>query len=282
MKFSLILSTKGRVVEVERFLRSLQMQTHHDFELIVSDQNEDDRLADALRSFDRGGRLIHLKNRGGVSRARNEGIARASGEIIGFPDDDCAYPPRILEEVEHFFQSRPEYGFLSGRSFADDGKDAVSRHSKTAGPVKRATIHAQCIEFALFIRRDSLGDTRFDENMGVGASTLWHSDEGPDLLLRLEDRGIRGYYDPRFTVWHPSPVQNFDARSIDRSYRYACGSGYFLRKHGYSRRFLAYLTFRALCGAALALAMLKIAKARFFWGRLRGRWRGWKGFGGNA
>jgi glycosyltransferase involved in cell wall biosynthesis len=277
MKFSLIISTKGRVDQLKTLFRSLQDQTCQDFEVIIADQNEDDRLDAFLKESNLKQKPIHFKSSGGASRGRNQGLARASGEILSFPDDDCAYVPRLLEQMEEFFQQHPEYGYVCGRSFADDGGDSVSKHAKVAGEIEKYQVHSQCIEFALFIRRRALGETRFDENMGVGADTPWHSDEGPDLLLRLKEKGERGLYDPRFTVWHPRPVTRYDDKEIDRTYRYACGNGYFYRKHHYAWWFFAYQMMRTIGGVLVGLATLKVNKARLYGARLRGRWRGWLG-----
>jgi glycosyltransferase involved in cell wall biosynthesis len=278
MTFSLIIPTKGRVEEVARLFESLSAQSLQNFEVILSDQNDDNRLDAVVQTFKGPGRVLHLKSSGGASKARNDGLNRATGEIVCFPDDDCCYPPQLLEQVAEFFQAHPEYGYLGGRSYADDGSDAASRHSREASPIQRLAIYSQCIEFAFFIRRAELGPIRFDENMGVGSVSPWHSDEGPDLMLRLEEHGIRGYYDPRFAVWHPKPVHEYNEKAIDRSYRYACGTGYFLRKHRYPVWFFAYLTVRTFLGIALACLTLKWNKARFFLARIRGRWRGWKGY----
>jgi len=276
MLFSLIISTRGRTSELARLLQSLKTQTLQDFEIIISDQNPDDRLSTLLQDADWPGRLTHVKSSAGLSRGRNVGLERATGKILGFPDDDCAYPPTLLEKVAAFFEDHPDQGFLSGRSVADDGGDAVSRHARHAAPIGRKSLHGHFIEFAFFIRRSSLGSLRFDENMGVGAATPWHSDEGPDLVLRLMENGVAGYYDPQYAVWHPRPVSQYDEKAIDRSYRYACGAGYFLRKHRYPAGRVAWLLAKALAGALLGGVSGNGGKARFYWARLRGTWRGWR------
>jgi len=275
MKFSLIVSTRGRTQELSRLFRSLGDQTLQDFEVIISDQNEDDRILPVLRKPDWQERLIHVKSSGGASRGRNRGMARASGDILGFPDDDCAYPPYLLEQVAEFFETHPEYGYLTGRSYADDGEASVSRHNKRASPINKMTIHRQGIEFTLFVRRSQLREIRFDEFMGVGALTPWHSDEGPDLMLRLQETGVQGYYDPRFATWHAHPIKSYNAKEVDRTYRYACGNGYFYRKHRYPFWFFAYQMARTACGLLLALLTLRLGMARLHLARIQGRWRGW-------
>ena len=272
----MIISTRGRVAELERLFRSFKQQTHQDFEIILSDQNDDDRLVALIHSLELGERFIHIQSSGGASRGRNQGILRATGEILTFPDDDCAYPPRLLESVDAFFQEHAEFGFLSSRAFGDGGEDSVSRFSRQAAEITKLNIHSQCVEFGVFFRRSALGETKFDEEMGVGAPTPWHSDEGPDLLLRLMENGVRGYYDPEFAIWHPQPVTLYDEKAIDRTYRYACGNGYFYRKHSYPRWYFFYQMARSSLGLLLALATLRTGKRRLYLARLRGRWRGWQ------
>jgi glycosyltransferase involved in cell wall biosynthesis len=275
MKFSLVITTKGRVSELERLFQGLTKQTCQDFEVILSDQNDDDRLVPFVQKWALGGRLIHVKTSNGGSRGRNAGIDLASGEFICFPDDDCVYPPLILDQVIAFFAAHPEYSYLNGRSIWDDGEDAVSKHSKIAGKITRYRIYSQCIEFAMFFRRASLGVLRFDETMGPGAPSPWQADEGPDYLLRLESHGLRGYYDPSFAIWHPRPIQHYDAKDINRTYRYACGTGYFYRKNNYPGWFFGYQLFRALGGMILGIVTLRMGRARLYAARLRGCWRGW-------
>jgi glycosyltransferase involved in cell wall biosynthesis len=275
MRFSLILSTKGRVEEIERFFQSLEAQTFQDFEIILSDQNDDDRLASLVKKWDFGGRMIYLKSNAGLSRGRNMGMDVSAGELIGFPDDDCSYPPTLLAEISAFFDNHLEYGFLTGRSYDDNGKDAASKHAKEAGPIERLKIFTQGIEFVFFIRKADLGALRFDEKMGVGSLQPWHSAEGPDLMLQLLEHGTRGYYDPQYGAWHPRPVIAYDAVALSRSYRYSCGTGYFLRKHAYPFRFLLFLEAKSIAGSLLACLKFNGAKARFYLARLTGHWRGW-------
>jgi len=278
MKFSLIVPTKGRVQELERLFRSLAMQTLTDFEVIISDQNDDDRLVKLVQKFSSTRRILHLRSDHGISRARNVGIARASGEIVCFPDDDCAYPPHLLEHASAFFDQHPEYAFLTGRSYSDDGKDAIARHDSRASKIFRTRIHRQCIEHAFFIRKAALGDLLFDEAMGVGAPTPWQADEGPDLMLRLEAKQAHGYYDPSIAVWHPRSSDTSNPLIFNRAYRYACGNGYFLRKHHYSVWYFRGRLLRTFLGACLALALFKGRKVGFYLNRLKGLWRGWHSY----
>ena len=117
MRFSLILATVGRTEELERFLDSLLVQTHRDFEVVVVDQNKDERLLSVLEPYTEKLRLEHLRpGSRGASRARNEGLERASGELFAFPDDDCWYPPDLLARADEVLRVRPDLDGLTGCS----------------------------------------------------------------------------------------------------------------------------------------------------------------------
>ena len=84
MKFSLVLATVDRTDEVERFLISLEKQTHKDFELIVVDQNPEGTFAPLLEPHKVNFPIVHLARPDdrGVSKSRNAGIQRATGEVL--------------------------------------------------------------------------------------------------------------------------------------------------------------------------------------------------------
>ena len=99
LKFSLLLATVGRTAELERFLSSLDAQTYRNFDLIVVDQNPDERLAALVQSYAGRFPVLCVKSTPGLSRARNAGLRYVSGDVIAFPDDDCWYPPDLLRKA---------------------------------------------------------------------------------------------------------------------------------------------------------------------------------------
>jgi glycosyltransferase involved in cell wall biosynthesis len=82
LKVSLVLATKGRAKEVDKFIQSLARQKYADLELIVLDQNEDDRLAPILENAKLLLPIVRLRSKSGLSHARNVGIASATGVIM--------------------------------------------------------------------------------------------------------------------------------------------------------------------------------------------------------
>ncbi|MBH1986337.1 MAG: glycosyltransferase family 2 protein [Burkholderiales bacterium] len=80
-------------------LTSVIAQTLHDIEVIVVDDGSRDGTAKVVQSFP-SVRYIHKAN-GGVSAARNHGVAHAQGEFIAFLDsDDIWHPDKLRQQVQ--------------------------------------------------------------------------------------------------------------------------------------------------------------------------------------
>ena len=80
-------------------LDSLLAQTHGDIEVIVVNDGSTDgsaALIEGYRSKDRRVRVIHKTN-GGVSSARNAGLALVAGEFTAFVDSDDWASPEMVE-----------------------------------------------------------------------------------------------------------------------------------------------------------------------------------------
>ena len=80
---------------LERCVRSILSQTYRNLEILLVDDGSPDRcgeMCDAFAKEDSRIRVIHKQN-GGQSDARNQGLDRMTGELVGFVDsDDWVYP----------------------------------------------------------------------------------------------------------------------------------------------------------------------------------------------
>ena len=274
MKISLILATRTRVGEVRRFIESLVAQVHCDLELIVVDQNEDDRLAGILTCATLPFPLIHLRSEPGLSRARNVGLAAASGDIIAFPDDDCWYPDGLLTRVVNEFEGQPRLHGLTGRSEDGHGQPSGGRFSSCRGEVDFNNVWKRGISYTIFLRSSVCAAVgRFDEQLGVGARTRFGSGEETDYLIRAVKLGFCIQYLPDLVVYHPNPVL-YNRNHRDKAFRYGAGMGRVLAKHGYRFVFNLFAIVRPVAGACLSLLTLRPQKAAYHLAIARGRLSG--------
>ena len=269
MHFSLILTTVGRTKEVARLFDTLCAQTHTDFETIIIDQNDDSRLDDVVLQYQTRLRLRHIRaERRGKAHANNVGLAYATGDVIGFPDDDCWYPANLLENVARTLLQHPEFAGVAGR-------EVTGKWHRKPGPIGRIDLWKKHISFTLFYRRCLIEGLRFDESLGVGAGTRWGSGEDTDFLIRAMQRGVI-FYDPSLRVGHPAwAVAPYSPSIRQKARSYAVGMGHLLKRHGYPLHFAAWQCFRPFAGAVLSAASGRFVKARFHLAILAGRAEGW-------
>lgn len=280
MKFSLIISTLGRHAEVIDFLRTIETQTFRDFEVIIVDQNNDTALVDAVEALSPSFPIKHRHVPGvrGLSRGRNIGFADASGEIVCFPDDDCTYPSRLLADVLALFADK-KVDIICGRAADEHGRDINGRFEATAQTISTANVFSTQIEWVVFFKRAAFESVDgYDENVGVGASTLWQANEGQDIVLRMLEHGYHGWYDPALFAHHPElNVVHPDARMRAKARGYARGMGYVIGRHGYSLGFLARYVVRSTGGAVLSCLRLNFPRALYYVHVTAGRIEGFLG-----
>jgi glycosyltransferase involved in cell wall biosynthesis len=272
MRFSLIVATLGRSSEIGALLESLLAQGRDDLEVIIVDQNADDRVAPVLQPYAARLPITHLRSAiRNANHARNLGLRQARGEIVTFPDDDCLYPPGVLTRVDAAFRAAPSLGVLTGPAASPEGGLGSGRWREESGAIDLANVWTSVIEFNLFLPRQlmlALGG--FDERLGPG--TRWGSAEGNDLVCRAMAGGAVAQYDAGLRIIHPD--KRLTEVAVSRAASYGRGLGFVLRRHGVPASVWCAFLVRPIGGALLSLAKLRLHNAAYytmsFWGRLVG------------
>jgi glycosyltransferase involved in cell wall biosynthesis len=272
MRFSLVVATLGRDADVAALLDSLLAQGRRDFEVIVVDQNDDDRLGAIEAAY--APRIALRRLRSAVrnaNHARNLGLRHARGAIVTFPDDDCLYPPGVLERVDAAFTRDATLAVLTGPAASPAGGLGSGRWREASGPIDLATVWTSVIEFNIFLRRDAaLALGGFDESMGPGSP--FGSAEGNDLVCRAMAHGGRAHYDAALRIIHPD--KRLSDVAVERAERYGRGLGFALRRHGAPLSTRTTFLVRPLGGVAASLLRGRMHEAGYYWMTFRGRLAG--------
>jgi glycosyltransferase involved in cell wall biosynthesis len=94
---SVVIPTRNRAAFLLTSVRSALAQQGVDLEVLVVDDASENAMGEVLAGFDDPRlRVIRLKERVGVARARNIGIEEARGQWLGFLDDDDIWAPNKL------------------------------------------------------------------------------------------------------------------------------------------------------------------------------------------
>lgn len=252
--FSLIVPTKDRTSELARLVESLDAQTEQDFELIVVDQNPDERVEAILRQSPHYNNIRQLRAAPGASHARNCGIRQARGTVMAFPDDDCWYPPETLAYVKRWFLAQPSKDILSLTSKDADGVPSGNRWRSPSCPITPWNAFRTTVCYCLFVRRSAkTQDLAFDEQIGPGGNLLIGASEDTDYVLQAMRYGLVGHFLRQWHIGHPRRDVRNGSIQAERSFRYGTGMGYVQRKHRLWLLFLASVGYDMARAAMMAL-----------------------------
>lgn len=265
--FSLVVATKNRPEQLKRFLDSLSNQTFKDFEVVLVDQSIDSLSAlieEMVSKFEFT--VVYLRDTGkGLSRARNIGLEKASGKILAFPDDDCWYPPDLLERVFKIFEQDSDLILLSG-AYSEPGR-WNPRFPRQPSRINLWNVFSRISSVTIFLRAEALGDIRFDERIGAG--TDLPAGEEMDFVIRILARGHKGVYDPNILVYHAiERTSNTLPESILQRER---ADAYVLMSNALRHRaFWLWLRLAARTGKGLLRTMRSDWERKVFKARLQG------------
>jgi glycosyltransferase involved in cell wall biosynthesis len=234
------MATLGRSREIELFLEKLNAQTYRAFELIIVDQNQDNRVFDIYSRYNISFPIKYFRSdKIGLSINRNIGLANCDGDIVAFPDDDCEYPENTLENVFTFFNKNDNFSFYTCNTKDKNQDAAIFNGPEFDTPVTLKNFMHTAISFTIFVRSEAVKAFRFDEQLGVGAG--YGSGEESDMLLFLLKNKKQGLYHAGSYIYHP-----FKCLDSGRALYYGRGYGALHKKAMVSYR-LYSIFFYFLC-----------------------------------
>jgi hypothetical protein len=230
---SLVIPTLGRSDELRACLESLSTGIDKDLEILIVDQNPDDRLVPTIQHFQPQLNIIHLRQQqANASAARNLGARNARGVWIGFPDDDCQFLPTTLNNLrERIAKGDADLLVLKSVQY-QGGPSGVLGYDREV-PIDNATLRNTIAEYAIVLPHDlflSVGG--FDPAFGPGG--LFPADEGIDLIRRLwlrHPHALTMTYCPHIQIAHPQNLPYTDEAALKKAYRYAQGRGACFARH---------------------------------------------------
>lgn len=126
--FSVIMPVYGVEPYLKDCVNSVLNQKYQDFEVVLVDdcsKDQSGKICDELAETDERISVIHLPENGGLSNARNQGLAIAKGEYVLFLDSDDEFDDSLLSAAYEAIEKNPAevtvYGLVE-EYFDADGK----------------------------------------------------------------------------------------------------------------------------------------------------------------
>jgi glycosyltransferase involved in cell wall biosynthesis len=205
-KVSLVVVTRNRPKLLRCLIESLTCQTFRNMEVILVDQSDSEQrnmVRELVSSCIQDLNLQLIEDSGtGLSRGRNLGLRTVTGEIVGFPDDDCWYAKGLLQEIVTWFQANRESDFLAAPFTEPDRSNSMFPSVERDISYWRGGVVGVC-SVGLFFRQQIVRGRNlfFAENLGAGRELM--CSEETDFVFRCVRGGSRGRFVPSITVFHP-------------------------------------------------------------------------------
>lgn len=260
MQVSLIIPTYNREELLVATLECALKQDCTSFEIIVVDQTAQHTAATDRFLNDHAAQIKHVRHSPpSLTKARNEGMRQAKGDVIVFIDDDTSFPAGFL--TRHLEAHRNGADVVQGRIMEDGARIAgkpiwISSRLKYSGsntcrtPGKINTITGCNFSITRKVI-ETIGE--FDERF-QGLATREDSDYG----LRAHRAGLNLQFEPKAELFHHRSTSGgvtdkVENQFFEKSY-YECEM-LFARKH-FSKPVVALYRFRLFLRGAKQIRRL--------------------------
>jgi GT2 family glycosyltransferase len=194
---SVVVCTYNDASTLRDCLEGLTEQSYAEYEVIVVNDGSTDETGDIAREFDV--RLIETENQG-LSRARNTGLAAATGDIVAYVDGDARPDSEWLSFLAGRFAGG-DYGAVGGPNlpWPDAGRVEEAVATAPGGPthVLISDDEAEHIPGCnMAFRREVL------EAIGGFDGQFRAAGDDVDVCWRLREAGFRIGFTPAAVVWH--------------------------------------------------------------------------------
>jgi GT2 family glycosyltransferase len=243
--FTVVVCTRDRPAQIRTALTAILALDYPHFNVVIVDNaasTTQTRDVITTEFTDPRVRLVE-EPVPGLSQARNAGLARATGDIVAFTDDDVAVDPAWLRELAVGFARAPQVDCVSGlvpsgelrtrvQGYFDDrvswSKNLSARVYSLADPPADLPMFPFCVgefgtgaNFALR-RSAALALGGFDTAFGVGTRT--GGGEDLDMFTRILLDGRTLVMHPSALVWHRHRDDLAELRKQARGYGNGLGS----------------------------------------------------------
>jgi len=208
-KASIITAAFNGEKYIKETIDSLLSQNIEDIELFILDSESSDHTVKIIEAYkDKRIKLYNHKNTGGPAAPKNEGIRRATGDFVGFCDqDDLYYPEKIEKQITAYekCEKKDEVGIIiASADLIDDIGKIIGQNIKPfEGFMDSKYAHDLLLKGDVITACSALVPKKILDEVGLLNESLIGVDDY-DLWLRITEKyGILTIKEP-LCAWRQS------------------------------------------------------------------------------
>jgi glycosyltransferase involved in cell wall biosynthesis len=182
IKISVVTISYNQNLFLERTILSVLNQGYPNLEYIIMDGGSTDGSIETIRKYEHHLAFWRSGPDGGPGAALNAGLARCTGDIVGYLNSDDFYLPGTMAKMATTFNQRPEVDVVYGNGYFADVKDNLTRPIYSdPWSLRRFAFGGACvIQPGSFFRLEAFRKTAgFNE----ASRTSWDAELWVDLAL---------------------------------------------------------------------------------------------------
>ena len=142
-KISIVTPSFNQGAYLEKTIRSVLLQGYPNLEYIIIDGGSSDQSVDVIKKYEQWIDFWVSEKDRGQSHAINKGLAKTSGELLGWLNSDDYYLPGALFKIARAYLEDTSAGAIYGQGHLVDETGAIIHIPKLV-PVTRASLFAWC------------------------------------------------------------------------------------------------------------------------------------------
>lgn len=227
MRISIVVPSYNQAQFLPYTLDSILQQPYNDIEVVVMDGGSTDGSVEVLENYQDDRIYWESKPDNGQSDAINQGMRRATGEILAYLNSDDTYLDDTIPFVMDYFTKHPNVDYIYGHCHAVDALGERLPNDQKANKATWYTILTKTFKIpqpASFWRRDvydKIGD--FDESMRYRFDyDYWIKIFIEQYTMQLIDRDLATYrfHDSSKSVSETIGFQFDWVKVLDKIYHY--------------------------------------------------------------
>ncbi len=206
-KISILVPVHNGEKTIKECINSILKQAYKDYELIIVDNNSNDKTKEIIEDFKKNNKnIIYVfEKTTGRGKARNTGILKSKGKIIAMTDSDCIVPENWIEELTKPILREKENAVMGfeedsidnywTKSIQISNLDFINHHRKND--------YVTCLDTKNFaIKSDIMKKMMFDENLGnLEDYELALRMRGKVKVKFLENVKVKHFHKNSFSKW---------------------------------------------------------------------------------
>lgn len=139
-KVSVVMPSYNQADFIERSILSVLNQSYPNIELIVMDGGSTDGSLEIIKKYQDRIAFWISESDNGQAHAINKGLAKATGEWVGWQNSDDVYAPDAISKLMQCAKKNPNAGIVMGDMSMIDAEDSLIRNIRYIRPSYRSIL----------------------------------------------------------------------------------------------------------------------------------------------